>query len=160
MFNRQGNLTALVDDEDFELVNAYKWRSDKKLYAVTGHRDWAVPFSKMEYLILGWPILGYVIDHVNGNGLDNRRSNLRLCTQSQNLFNRVMPSHNTSGFKGVHWDHTRQTWMARAYVNGKQKNLGRFDCKITAAIVYNQAALANYGEFAKPNLIPIEAYEK
>lgn len=90
-------------------------------------------------------------DHKNGNGLDNRRANLRIATTSQNLANRGKTRRNTSGYKGVMWFKRKRKWYARIRVSGKSVHLGYFDDPIDAAKAYDDAALKHFGEFAKTN---------
>ena len=147
-------LVAMVDDEDFELVASYgKWyahRDDTTFYARKNFNRGGVWSSvRMHGVITG---LSYV-DHINGNGLDNRRSNLRAATDSQNAMNRGMRSDNTSGFKGV--TQKRSKWHASLQVNGKRRHLGDFATRIEAARAYDAAALIYFGEFARPNFPPL-----
>lgn len=89
------------------------------------------------------------VDHTNMNPLDNRRENLRLATRSQNLANTKTRSNNTSGFKGVYFDKTKQKWRAIITVNKEIKRLGRFDTPEEAHAAYCEAAKHYYGEFAR-----------
>jgi hypothetical protein len=96
-----------------------------------------------------------IVDHVNGDTLDNRKSNLRLCDASQNAANSQIQRNNTSGYKGVSFYQQKPSWTpkwkAQISENGKRTNLGLFDCPIDAARVYDQAARAKWGEFACVN---------
>lgn len=89
------------------------------------------------------------IDHVNMDRDDNRFDNLREATSSTNMMNMRAPSDNTSGFKGVNFNHMRQKWMARIAVNGMRKHLGYFDCKAAAHFAYVVAADKWHKEFAR-----------
>jgi len=102
----------------------------------------------MHILITGYKI-GRRVDHINGNGLDNRRSNLRIATSQQNNRNRKICNLNTSGFKGVRLD--RNKWRADIRIDGKRKNLGRFVNPEAAAAAYDEAARKYFGEFATLN---------
>ncbi len=96
------------------------------------------------------------IDHINGNPTDTRISNLREATQYQNTLNRGISKNNISGYKGVHFDKSRNKWMAYINFNKLRINLGRFSCKHTAARAYNLAARMYHGKFAYTNnIIPI-----
>jgi hypothetical protein len=152
-----GNYVALVDATDGELVRAYRWRPKdggnihgEKIYAVAhvgGRCIW------MHRLIAGTPA-GLETDHANGDSLDNRRGNLRPATRSQNLANRSKPRRSTpssSSFKGVYWDRPCRKWRTVIRIEGRSKHLGRYDSEIDAARAYDVAALAAWGEFAKPN---------
>lgn len=92
------------------------------------------------------------IDHVNGNKADNRISNLRLASGSENLRNRGKPCNNTSGYKGVSWIAHYQKWQATIKFDGKNKYLGRFATREEAAEAYSKAALQHHGEFANLDL--------
>lgn len=95
----------------------------------------------------------YEIDHENRNRNDNRISNLRLVVRNQNSANASIPSHNTSGYKGVYWNKRKKKWRAFIKVDGEQKHLGYFECKNEAAIAYNNAASFYFGEYANLNVI-------
>jgi len=156
---------ALVDDEDYSELSKHKWctylNTNGEWYA---KRDEWLGNGKcraiiMHRVIMGAP-KGIQVDHIRGtllpsdpNCLDNRKSNLRLATQQQNLCNKTMQSNNTSGFKGVTWDKQTHRWMAQISVNRKHIKLGRFDSLEEAAEVYNSAAILYFGEFAKVNEI-------
>lgn len=96
------------------------------------------------------------VDHINRNTLDCRRANLRLATCSQNSANRGKTKGTTSQYIGV--DYVNGRWRARCYVDGKRKNLGRYDDEVEAAKVRDKAALEEYGSFAQLNF-PDEPYE-
>ncbi len=101
----------------------------------------------MHRWVMGFPPSGVDVDHINGNGLDNRRCNLRLATRSQNLANAAIPRHNSSGYKGV--SATRNgKWLARIRKDRVQRNLGIFDTPEEAHAAYCEAAVSLYGEFA------------
>jgi hypothetical protein len=94
---------------------------------------------------------GSLCDHINGNTLDCRRSNLRLCNNSQNQHNKAKLKNNTSGYKGVWWHSIGKKWEARIMVNRENKYLGLFNTKESAALAYNYAAIKYHGEFARLN---------
>jgi RNA polymerase sigma factor (sigma-70 family) len=100
-------------------------------------------------------------DHINHDSLDNRKCNLRTCSNTENSWNQRVPKNNTSGYKGVSWDNINNTWIASIGINGKSRVLGRYDNKEDAAMAYDCAAIENYGEFAclnqvhyKPETLP------
>lgn len=101
-------------------------------------------------------ILGMEGDHISRNTLDNRRGNLRPCTNAENSKNRNLNRNNKSGFKGVYWHERRQRWMAQICADGKQIDLGRFKTKEEAARAYNEAANRLHGDFASPNVLGLE----
>jgi hypothetical protein len=96
---------------------------------------------------------GMVIDHLDGNPLNNQKKNLRICTHSENMRNRNLYVNNTSGFKGVYWHKTTKKWMSYIRINKKSLYLGIYTCPIDAAKAYNDAALKYHGEFAHINKI-------
>lgn len=92
-----------------------------------------------------------IVDHVNGDRLDNRKSNLRLCTNAENSRNANISKNNTSGYKGVSWDKSRNLWHAQIMVDKRTIHIGRFGDKLEAAKAYNKAAVKYHGEFALLN---------
>jgi AP2 domain len=146
---------ALVDDEDYERLAAMgKWQCvgrGKKIYAIK-------MFWKKKHVIMHRLIMnasdGLEVDHRNGNGLDNQKSNLRVCGCIDNGKNLSKRSDNTSGFKGVNWHKQKSKWRARIQFDFKRIDVGYFDCPIEAARAYNAAALKYHKEFANLNQIP------
>jgi len=143
-------LVALVDAADFDLVIAagpwYAHPDRNTFYARTSYRrDGKKRLVSMHTLVTGW---GFV-DHINGDGLDNRRLNLRPADNSKNQMNRGVPSNNTSGFKGVSRNDLR--WQAQISVAGRRIHLGMFATPLEAAHAYDEAALYYFAEFARPN---------
>lgn len=107
------------------------------------------------------PQKGMEVDHMDGNGLNNSRQNLRICSREENGRNRKLSSLNTSGFHGVCFTKTekrRKRWLAVIRAKGKKITLGRFHTKEEAAFVYNQAAKKYHGEFATLNKLELEVY--
>lgn len=139
---------AIVDDEDYENVAKYKW-SFSHGYAVRT-KD-----KKRIYLhryITKAP-KGKLVDHINGDGLNCTRANMRLCTQSQNLLNRGKQKNNTSGYKGVCWAKNERKWIAHIQMDGKRKTLGYCATKLDAAKMYNEYALQS--KFVKLNEVNV-----
>jgi hypothetical protein len=147
----QGKET-IVDDEDFEHLNQWKWNCNKYGYAVrtipktNGKNMW------MHREIMNTPA-GFQTDHINGNKRDNRRENLRICTASENRANNPLRMDNTSGFKGVSWDIVHEKWNAKLAFQGRRINLGFFSSAIEAAQVYDKALRKFFGDFARVNFI-------
>ncbi len=154
------NTFTLVDDEDFDWLNQWKWYAHKDrhiFYAVrknpkvNGKRQ----LIRMHRIIMK-PNINQEIDHRNGNGLDNRRSvNLRFCTHAQNLYNQRPQRNRTSKYKGVCFGQERKKWQAAIRYKGKLCNLGRFSNEIDAAKAYDHKALELFGEFAQTNYTPV-----
>jgi len=99
-----------------------------------------------------WPPEDKVMDHINGNRLDNRIENLRIATRSQNGANRKYQTNNTSGYRGVHWVKADKIWRASIKVNNKVKQLGRYKTAEEASEVYELAADLLFGEFKRGGL--------
>ena len=142
---------AIVDVEDFERVNSYKWcsvRMGQVWYAQTLSPDGS--HLSMHRLITNAP-KQLIVDHKDHNGLNNRRSNLRLCTQQQNIYNRRPQSGGSSRHKGVHWDKKFNQYRAKICHKSKQYHLGRFDNEDDAGRAYDRKAIELFGEFAYLN---------
>lgn len=121
---------ALVDNEDFTALNKHKWCAMHRrglYYAVRG-----IPCSdnnrrqrtELMHRVILDAKTGQAVDHANGDGLDNRRANIRFATHSQNIINRRMQCNNTSGYRGVGWQKQERKWRARIQVEGKVIFLG------------------------------------
>lgn len=150
-----GGQIALVDDDDLPLLIDYVWRaweppSKHTLYAVTSSAP-SRPY--MHRLILGLAPGDPNVDHRNGRGLDNRRSNLRLATQSQNLANaRKQRTPTSSRYKGVHLVKKTNTWAAQVKLKGKTFHISSaFATEEEAARAYDEIAFILFGEFARLN---------
>lgn len=147
---------ALVDDEDFERLNQFKWCAHKigNSYYAARHLD-RKHLIGMHRQILNVSI-GLVVDHINGDGLDNRRKNLRLCTHAQNLWNtrKHRRKTTTSRFIGVSWWTIGKIWRAVIWANGKQILIGSFHSEQDAAKAYDIKAKEIRGEFAVLNFPP------
>jgi hypothetical protein len=148
---------ALVDDQDYEYLMQWKWcwhwtARRTTTYArrdIGGRRHKSsVHMHRVIAERMGHLAQGRQIDHVDGNGLNNQRSNLRVATQSENGGNRGRNRNNKSGYKGVCWDATRQKWLAALKHRGRQVLHKRFDDPKEAARAYNDAALKHFGAFA------------
>lgn len=136
---------ALVDDTDFEWLNQWKWTllQDKYAHRNAGGGKWI----RMHRLIIGAPI-GFHVDHINGDGLDNRRSNLRLCSASQNLMNRGANKNSRSGYKDIFWQKDRQRWFVQVMKDGRKYNGGRHKTLEEAIIKRNNLLNSLHKEFA------------
>lgn len=137
---------TLVDAADYELVSACSWRNAGG-YAATGR---CKDMKLLHRLLLKAPA-GRIVDHKNRDGLDNRRSNLRLCTHAQNMRNRRKHRDTRSTYKGVHQDPRTGRWRAQITHDGSRKHLGLFDDEIQAALQYDVAARRYHGPYAATN---------
>ncbi|MEE8382209.1 MAG: HNH endonuclease [Thermodesulfobacteriota bacterium] len=140
---------ALVDDEDFEFLSQWSWYYLNGYARRTENIDSSCIFLHRAILKNSKDM---EIDHINNDKLDNRRSNLRLCTHKENSQNRKIGINNTSGYKGVH-KRPDGRWQARIVVNDKRVSLGYFRNISDAVLAYNDAAEKYYGEFANLNRI-------
>lgn len=135
---------ALVDEADLPLVEAKGWHRRE----VNGAKVYACSWGGYMHRIILGAARGQIVDHVNGNGLDNRRANLRFASSSLNSANRVYPKP-MSGFRGVYRSGSR--WAAVVCCNKVNHRLGRFKNPEDAARVYDAAALRFFGDFAVLN---------
>jgi hypothetical protein len=140
---------ALVDDSDFDSASKYKWGASK------GRHTWyaigrvnGVPI-RLHTFLMGES--GLWVDHRDGNGLNNQRSNLRHCTPVQNEGNSRMKRTNKSGVKGVSWCKRSNKWEACICINYKTVHLGKFKDIQDASDAYDSAAIKRFGEFAMTN---------
>lgn len=144
---------ALVSDEDFTRVSKIRW------YAISlyGNHFYARAWIRRKKVSLHRFILsaraGVTIDHINGDGLDNRRENLRWCTAAQNCMNRRVQKH-SSRYKGVRWHAANRSWITRIKIHGKLRHIGCFSAEDDAGLAYNKEAVKLFGEFALLNVIP------
>lgn len=144
---------AVLDAEDAYLVCGRDWHARKcsgPVYAVAnGHPDENGKRGQiqMHRLIMGAP-KGILVDHRDGNGLNNRRSNLRLATKAENARNKPAHRNNRSGLKGVHWSQVNRRWIALITHDGQKHHLGTFGTKEEASAAYEAAAIRLHGEFA------------
>lgn len=137
-----------VDYADWENLKQYNWHITKGGYVVRQKKFKGIPKAFYFHRDLMNPPSDMFVDHKNGDKLDNRRENLRLCNNSQNLANKGKIRSNTSGFKGVSWSKLWNYYEAYIQVDGKKKHLGCYTCALRAASVYNDAATKYFGEFA------------
>ena len=143
---------AIVDPDDVERLSAYTWhasRQHNEFYAAT-----RIPVNgkqrnlRMHRFIMNTPE-GLCVDHINGNPLDNRKQNLRICTIGQNGMNRKIRKDNRSGYKGIY--KVKNKWRAEIVVNKKRYRLGLYSTPQAAASAYDRAARKYHGEFARTN---------
>jgi len=143
---------ALVDDEDYKILNQYKWHNNIG-YARTDIKDKDKWVSKLMHRLLIDVPDKMEIDHIDGNPLNNQKSNLRLVTHQQNQMNSQKRKKTSSKYKGVTFDKWTGRWESYIGYNNKKIHLGRFKSEIDAAKAYNEKAKELYGEFANLNII-------
>lgn len=142
------SVPCFVDDEDYEILNKYKWRQDKWGHARSSPRKNSLSNACLMHRVIMKARKGQEIDHANGNKLDNRKNNLRFCSKSDNQRNKGLQSNNTSGYKGV-TKNPNGKWRAQIKVKSKRIYLGTFPTKELAHEVYKKAAIKYHGEFAR-----------
>jgi hypothetical protein len=147
-------LVAIVDETDYQRLSRIKWyalRCNRTFYAACHSSERPRKMILMHRLVVYAPSVKKV-DHINGNTLDNRRANLRLASNAQNLHNcKVARTNNTSGFKGAIFDKRIGRWAAQIRFRGKRYNLGYFDTPELAAQEYDRAARLLFRQFARTN---------
>lgn len=143
-----------IVDKDLAYIDSHKWRVGKNGYAcgyITSSDEDG--YHTTMHRFIAKPPIGMVIDHKDGDKLNNRMSNLRVCTQVENMQNRVAASKpKTSKYKGVCWSKKDNRWRATIKVSGKQIGLGYFRDEELASRAYDEACVRYFGEFAKGNV--------
>lgn len=140
---------AIVDDERFAELYPFTWQCNAGGYATRAEsRD-----GKDITIYMHKQIMGCLdeVDHKNGNTLDNRIENLRMCHHWQNGGNRKLNKNASSGFKGITWHEKTGKWMAQITCQGKRRHIGLFSNRLEAARAYDSAAVELFGEFASTN---------
>ncbi len=154
IFLTQGKV-AIVDDEDHFWLSMWVWCCHNGGYAVRNERCSKIRKIVLMHRVILERKLGHSnfeqVDHKDGDRLNNRKANLRVATNAQNMRNRGKNVNNTSGYKGVTWFKRDKNWTASIWVNGVRIHLGYFNCKIEAAKAYDIAAKKYHREFAVLN---------
>lgn len=147
-------MVALVDDEDYERLVLKNWSclpNNSTVYAYRHiYQDGLNYVSLMHVEVIGKRV-GFVVDHIDRNGLNNQRTNLRHATYSQNRANSIAVK-GVSKYKGVTWDEPNQKWRAKIRYDYRDYHLGRYVSEEEAARAYDVRALAVFGDFASLNL--------
>jgi hypothetical protein len=143
---------AVIDAADAPLVGAFNWHlrvTGRLVYASRNDRSGGRNAKVQLHRFLLPPPDGMIIDHIDGDGLNNRRANLRLATNTTNAQNTRRRIDNTSGFKGVSWHPGERKWLAKIKVFGRAKHLGYFNDPEVAHYAYIAAASTFFGDFAR-----------
>jgi hypothetical protein len=155
--------SVMLDDEDVEKVMALKWHPNRVIAEKYGRTyfDCTVPYKKpdgrhscyavkLHRFVMGCTYKdGKVVDHIDGNTLNCQKSNLRLCTNTENVRNQKLHKNNKSGYKGVSRCKDAKKWQAYICINRKTINLGSFNCPEDAHEAYKEAALKYHGEYSR-----------
>jgi hypothetical protein len=149
-------LVALIDADDFERVSKIRWYPQPvsgSIYAMATSCYYIPKHHKRLHAFIMKAEPGQIIDHINGDTLDNRKANLRFVSAAENARNARRPTSvgKTSKFKGVYWDERRQRWVAGITCDGVQSHLGVFSEEADAARAYDEAAIRLFGAFARTN---------
>lgn len=144
---------AQIDASDLHKVAGFNWFAVVQSYTVYAVRRVSGVKGRGSKISMHRQIIGATndvqVDHVDLNGLNNRRENLRIATPQQNCFNRRKTRANTSGFKGVCWNRKSRKWQAGIRINGRSAHLGLFETIDAAYNAYCQAANQYHGEYAR-----------
>ncbi len=149
-------LHTMIDDDILDIFPTLKWqamydRHTKKYYARCHQRIDGKDKTVLIHRIIMGAKKGEIVDHINGDTLDNRKCNLRLCTNAENCRNKKIHFDNTSGYKGIRKHENR--WQAKITKDYKDYFLGEFKEAKDAALAYNEGAKKMFGEFARLNII-------
>lgn len=151
---------ALVDNDTFEYLNKFKWLADKigrtwyaKRYEYNEGKRKTIYMHRYIISLKQELSKEILVDHKDGDALNNLSENLRVCNKQQNQHNQKSHINSTSKYKGVSFDKSRNKWRVNICFNYKVKGVGRFETEIEAAQAYNMVAKELHGEFANINII-------
>lgn len=138
---------VLVDDIDYQIFKKWRWHIDTKGYVYRHNIINGIDKPRRMHREITLAGCGMDVDHINGCKTDNRRSNLRICTRMQNLWNSRTKSSNTSGFKGIDFRQDKGKFRARIRAGGKRIHIGYFDTAELASEAYKKEAKKLHGDF-------------
>lgn len=157
MLRSNKGVEIIIDDQELDIFSKYKWNISSKgyVYGYLGRFNNKNLRGYIHRLLLNNPPYPkYQVDHINGNKLDNRRSNLRIVDNSKNHANIGLLKNNKSGYKGVWFcNRNKRKWVANVWCNNIKHHLGCFNTREEAAMAYNNKAIEVFGEYAKLNFI-------
>jgi hypothetical protein len=151
---------AIVDPEDYERLNLHKWYAAKDAHTSYAQRSIRRKNANQTTFLMHRQIIkaadDMFVDHINHNGLDNRKANLRLASIAQNNRHRRITKkiNSHSKYRGVTWCRKKKCWLAQIKINRKTKHIGYFHNELQAAKAYDNAAKKYHKEFAVPNFPP------
>lgn len=137
---------AMVDEADYEMLRRFTWRYHRAGYALTGSRH-----AVLMHRVIMLPDPGVEVDHINRDGLDNRRSNLRLCCRSENARNQKLRTNTQGRYRGVALHRPSGLWGAKLMVHGRTYSGGYYESREHAARAYDVLAVQHHGDFATLN---------
>ena len=143
---------AIIDAADVPVADGLNWSAKVNPWTVYAQRSIRKPDGRWTTIYLHRILLGddpRQVDHIDGDGLNNRRSNLRWATHAENQRNSRRAVTNTSGFKGVHWHARDRRWLAQIMLDGRRLHLGYFDCRHAAHRAYCEANARLHGQFGR-----------
>ena len=153
-----GGEFAMVDDADYDHLSQWKWKAKEDKGNLYACRRFKTDSGKSKSILMHREILkappGAIIDRKDGNGLNNQRENIRLCSYEQNAMNRKKRRGCSSKFKGVHYDPRRNKWRVQIVANGRKIRLNSFSSEAEAAAVYDRMARELFGDFSRVNSPP------
>lgn len=147
----RNGVCAYLDDADYDRSTDFHWHKTLNGYAAGSVVEQGVRKRVYLHRWLMNAQPGQLVDHIDGNKLNNRRSNLRLVTRSQNQANRRRNRTSRSRYKGVTWHKRRRLWMARIQVRGRRITIGYYADPLHAAYEYDAFARNYFGEYARVN---------
>lgn len=150
-FLKASGKLVTVDDADYERLSQFRWEMHNGYVCRRTSRDSGQKHIRMHREIMGLPEREGEVDHADGDPLNNQRSNLRICTRSQNARNRQPNKGTVSGYKGVALQTRGKKWVSKIQADGRISYLGLFDDARDAAEAYDRAAVELHGEFARTN---------
>lgn len=143
---------AIIDQSDYQLVSKYKWYAHKSPRATSFYaHNKGKKLIQMHRLIMGITDRRILIDHKDHDGLNNRRSNLRIVTLAQNAQNSRVSKNTSSKYRGVWWNKEKNKWSVQV----NRKHVGHFKTEDEAGLAYNKKATELYGEFASLNFVSV-----